>query len=285
MFYRKHIRKAILVLIAISFFNFVSCAEEGIVSTDKKEVASNGMIDTENEIEISVDPEMAGILHNEILSEFNNRHTILSGSLDIDTFIRYYQESVNAVFKRNGIRIIVTDDDIRADLLMLRELTDSGVFNFFSLPRETKIEPLISHGIVTGKLTETESEYIRKLFKSLKNDVLISKDSAQDHLLSSEYERIIEDIDRDMLVSIGCIAKSTSEFWGEYLGDSIDEGKYVYKDDEYIWRTSCDLCGAIMGAWAGGPGGSIILGGAASLAFHVVYNYGPSWWDTVKGWF
>ncbi len=273
-----------LLLIGIVFFNLVSCAEEGIVSTDANMAISYEMIDAENEIEISIDPEMAGILHNEILSEFNNRHTILSGPLDEDTFIKYYQEAVNAVFKRNGIRIIVSKDDIRADIFMLQELTDKGVFNFFSLPQETKIEPLILHGIDTGKLTEVESEYIRKLFKSLKNDVRISTDCAHDHLLSAEDESI-EDIDRDMLLSIECIAISTSEFWGDYLGQRIDEGTLVYKDDEYIWRTSCDICGGIMGVWAGGPGGSVVLGGLASLSFHVVYNYGPSWWDTVKGWF
>ena len=286
MFHRKHIKKALLFLIIVAFFNLVSCTEQGIVNTDKKEVASNETIDIENDIEISVDPEMAGILHNEILSEFNNRHTILSGPLDEDTFIRYYQESVNTVFKRNGIRIIVSKDEIRSDLLMLREFTESGVFNFFSPPRETNIEPLISHGIVTGKLTQAESEYIRKLFNSLKNGVLFSKDSAQDQLLSSEFESI-EDIDKDMLVSIECIAQSTSEFWSEFLIHSLPDGEIyiLYKDDEYVWRKTCDICGGIMGIWAGGPGGAIILGGLASIAFHVVYNDGQGWWDTVTGWF
>lgn len=285
MFYRKHIRKALLFLIIVTFFNLVSCTEQSIVSTDEKDVASNEMIDIENDIETSVDPEMAGILHNEILSEFNNKHTILSGPLDEDTFIRYYQESVNTVFKKNGIRIIVTEDAIRSDLLMLREFTVSGVFNFFAPPREINIEPLISHGIVTGKLTQAESEHIRNLFNSLKNGVLFSKDSAQDQLLSSGFESI-EDIDKDMLVSIECIAQSTSEFWSEYLVHSTDGEIYtLYKDDEYIWRTSCDICGGIIGVWAGGPGGSIVLGGLASIAFHVVYNDGQGWLDTIRGWF
>ncbi len=268
-------KKSTVAVILISFIwmSYFSCTGEyEVVNPEDQSDGNRGMVKK------VIGIEDVGKLHNQVLTEFNDRIPLKSGNkVDIETFVRHFIESANKILEREDYVNRVNQQDVARVLKKFLELKSEGTINFFDLPEdipEESMKNLVEKGYFPKKSAEKYLRVFREIKAEGRNSAIFHQNTnlfpGSSRGENERYEMFVD------------VSKHSYTLWSS-LYDSDDEDTTVIVPEkiEQIETIYWDAVGALAGVMiTGGAGCGVggILGGLLGSIVFIV------WGDDVEDW-
>jgi hypothetical protein len=237
-------RKIVSSIILASFVSllYTSCQEHSPIEPDDTDKTI-----FENPDVTQFQVNNPGMLHNDVLAEFNKHHNLLSNKkMSIHRYAQLLSKSINSVFRKNDIPFQTTRSDILRTIRDLSKHGARGEYDFFSTEHDLPYEMFEYLKEEYGAKPEVLDQYMNIMISIRQNEQSPAK---RDPRLRSFYTLNTGNSDKDEFIID--IARGSYEFWTTLVNlDETELTDITWDDWEEIKKKyfafEPDLAAAIL---------------------------------------